>query len=101
MEKISFVFPGQGSQFVGMGRELYESSEAARAVFDEADLVLGFPVAELCFNGPADMLNDTQYAQPAILTVSIAYLEALRQRLRETGRQVDPYCVAGHSLGEY
>jgi [acyl-carrier-protein] S-malonyltransferase len=101
MDKISFVFPGQGSQFVGMGREVYERSEAARAIFDEADRVLDYPIAELCFNGPADMLNDTQYAQPAILTVSIAYLEALREKLRSTGRQIEPVYMAGHSLGEY
>ena len=101
MQKISFVFPGQGSQFVGMGKEAYERSAAARAVFDEADRVLGFPITDLCFNGPAEMLNDTQYAQPAILTVSVAYLEEMRERLRESGTPVEPYYVAGHSLGEY
>jgi [acyl-carrier-protein] S-malonyltransferase len=101
MDKVSFVFPGQGSQYVGMGREVYDQSPAARAVFEEADSVLGFPITDLCFNGPAEMLNDTQYAQPAILTVSVAYLEALREKLRETGRQIDPVYVAGHSLGEY
>lgn len=101
MQKISFVFPGQGSQYVGMGKEVYERSAAARAVFDEADRVLGFPITDLCFNGPADMLNDTQYAQPAILTVSVAYLEAMREKLRESGTPVEPFYVAGHSLGEY
>lgn len=101
MQKISFVFPGQGSQFVGMGKEAYERSAAARAVFEEADRVLGFPITDLCFNGPAEMLNDTQYAQPAILTVSVAYLEEMRERLRESGTPVEPYYVAGHSLGEY
>ena len=99
--KTSFVFPGQGSQFVGMGRELYISSPAARAVFDEADLVLGYPLSKLCFEGPEAMLNDTLYAQPAIFTVSIAYLEALREWMRETGRHIEPAFVAGHSLGEY
>jgi [acyl-carrier-protein] S-malonyltransferase len=101
MQKFSFVFPGQGSQFVGMGKEAYERSVAARSVFDEADRVLGFPITDLCFNGPAEMLNDTQYAQPAILTVSVAYLEEMRERLRESGTPVEPYYVAGHSLGEY
>lgn len=101
MQKISFVFPGQGSQYVGMGKEVHERSAAARAVFAEADRVLGFPVTGLCFYGPADMLNDTQYAQPAILTVSVAYLEAMREKLRESGAQIEPQSVAGHSLGEY
>lgn len=101
MQKISFVFPGQGSQYVGMGKEVFERSAAARAVFEEADRVLGFAVSDLCFNGPAEVLNDTQYAQPAILTVSIAYLEAIREKLRETGAQIVPQYMAGHSLGEY
>ena len=99
--KTRFVFPGQGSQFVGMGRDIYVSSPAARAIFDEADQVLGFSLSDLCFNGPADTLNDTQYSQPAILTVSIAYLEALRERMRETGHHIEPRYMAGHSLGEY
>lgn len=101
MQKISFVFPGQGSQFVGMGKEVYERSAAARAVFEEADRVLNFPVTGLCFYGPADLLNDTQYAQPAILTVSVAYLEAMREKMQESGTPIEPYYVAGHSLGEY
>jgi [acyl-carrier-protein] S-malonyltransferase len=99
--KTSFVFPGQGSQFVGMGSDIYVSSPAARAIFDEADQVLGFALSDLCFNGPADTLNDTQYSQPAIFTVSIAYLEALRERMRETGQHIHPAFMAGHSLGEY
>lgn len=101
MQKISFVFPGQGSQYVGMGKEVFERSAAARAVFEEADRVLGFAVSDLCFNGPEEVLNDTQYAQPAILTVSIAYLEAMRERLRESGVGIAPQYMAGHSLGEY
>jgi [acyl-carrier-protein] S-malonyltransferase len=101
MNKIGFVFPGQGSQFVGMGRDIYESSEAGRRVFEEADRVLGFALSEICFEGPAEKLNDTQYAQPAILTVSIAQLEALRERWSEAGVSIKPEYVAGHSLGEY
>jgi [acyl-carrier-protein] S-malonyltransferase len=99
--KTSFVFPGQGSQFVGMGRDIYISSPAARAIFDEADQVLGFSLSDLCFNGPAEQLNDTQYSQPAIFTVSIASLEALREWMRETGQHIHPAYMAGHSLGEY
>jgi [acyl-carrier-protein] S-malonyltransferase len=99
--KTSFVFPGQGSQFVGMGRDLYASSPAARAIFDEADKVLGYSLSKICFEGPEEKLNDTEYAQPAILTVSVAYLEALREKLRERGEVLEPAFLAGHSLGEY
>src|SRR5215203_1262746 len=99
--KIALVFPGQGSQFVGMGKALYDASAAARRVFDQADEVLGFPLSGLCFQGPSDELEDTINAQPAILTVSIAALEALRERLTEAGQKVDPTVVAGHSLGEF
>ena len=99
--KTSFVFPGQGSQFVGMGRDLYASSPAARAIFDEADKVLGYSLSKLCFEGPEEKLNDTEYAQPAILTVSVAYLEALREKLRERAEVLEPAFLAGHSLGEY
>src|SRR3954468_18184889 len=100
-EKIGLVFPGQGSQYVGMGRDVYNSSVAARQVFDEADAVLGFSLSGLCFNGPAEQLNDTQYAQPAILTVSVAQLAALREKWERTGESIDVEYVAGHSLGEY
>jgi [acyl-carrier-protein] S-malonyltransferase len=99
--KVALVFPGQGSQFVGMGKTLYDASAAARRVFDQADDVLGFPLSRLCFQGPADELEDTINAQPAILTVSIAALEALKERLAEAGQKVDPTVVAGHSLGEF
>ncbi|HEX5417652.1 MAG TPA: ACP S-malonyltransferase [Chloroflexota bacterium] len=98
--KVAFVFPGQGSQFVGMGASLAESSPAARAVFDEADDVLGFSVSDLCFHGPEDELRDTVNAQPAILTVSMAALAALREQIGESPIFTPRY-VAGHSLGEY
>lgn len=95
---LAYLFPGQGSQAVGMGRELYEQSPAARAVFDEADAILGFDLARLCFEGPEAELTATENAQPAILTVSVALLELLRAEL---GDQLRPDFAAGHSLGEY
>lgn len=98
---VALVFPGQGSQFVGMGKALYDASAAARRIFDQADETLGFPLSRLCFHGPADELEDTINAQPAILTVSIAALEALKERVAEAGQQVAPTVVAGHSLGEF
>lgn len=88
-----FVFPGQGSQSVGMGRELYESCPAARAVFDEVDAALGEKLTDIIFNGPADDLTLTRNVQPAIMATSIAMLRAV-------GAQLPEY-VAGHSLGEY
>jgi [acyl-carrier-protein] S-malonyltransferase len=98
---IALVFPGQGSQFVGMGSSLAEVSPAARQVFDEADNTLGFSLSNLCFNGPEDELRDTMNAQPAILTTSIAALAALRETLGSTAALLSPRFVAGHSLGEY
>jgi [acyl-carrier-protein] S-malonyltransferase len=99
--RAAFIFPGQGSQYVGMGKELYETSPAARRVFEQADSILGFPLSTLCFEGPQSELDDTVNAQPAILTVSIACLEALKERLGVLGYVVAPTLVAGHSLGEF
>jgi [acyl-carrier-protein] S-malonyltransferase len=93
---LAFLFPGQGSQKVGMGRALHDAEAEARAVFDEADATLGFSVSKLCFEGPEEQLMLTANAQPAILTVSIAALRVLRARL-----ELAPSAVAGHSLGEY
>lgn len=100
-ERVAFIFPGQGSQYVGMGKALYEASEAARQVFQQADQVLGFALTKLMFEGPDHELEDTINAQPAILTLSVACLAALKERWAELGRAVQPICVAGHSLGEY
>jgi [acyl-carrier-protein] S-malonyltransferase len=93
---IAFLFPGQGSQKVGMGRALAEAFPQARAVYDEADAALGYSISKLCFEGPEADLTLTANAQPAILTTSIA---ALRVLAAETG--LAPGVVAGHSLGEY
>lgn len=98
---VALVFPGQASQFVGMGKDVYDASPAARAVFTQANQVLGFDLADLCFNGPEEALNDTYNAQPAILTVSIACLESLREAVATTGHALHPLYMAGHSLGEY
>ena len=93
---IAYVFPGQGSQYAGMGRDLAEKFPAARQVFEEADNALGFELSELCFNGPAEQLQLTENTQPAILTVSVAALRAM-----ESAGFPKPDFVAGHSLGEY
>jgi len=102
MSSIAFVFPGQGSQTVGMGRDLAASSPAAAAVFAAADAALGEPISALAWDGPTDRLDLTQNAQPAILAASIAILEALRERWAAAGLQAPmPAFAAGHSMGQY
>ncbi len=94
----AWVFPGQGSQQVGMGRDLYEAYLAARDLLDEGDAVLGYPLTRLCFEGPEESLHQTVHAQPAIMAVSLACLAAARAE----GTLVEPPAyLAGHSLGEY
>lgn len=95
MSDIAFLFPGQGSQAVGMGKALAETWPVARQVFEEADDALGYPISRLCFEGPEEELRLTENTQPALLTVSIAALRVLEQE------GFRPSFVAGHSLGEY
>jgi [acyl-carrier-protein] S-malonyltransferase len=95
MSKTAVIFPGQGSQFAGMGKSLADAHPEATRAFKDADAALGFPISELCFEGPEDQLKLTENTQPALLTVSIAAFEALKAR----GVTLD--FVAGHSLGEY
>ncbi len=92
---MAFVFPGQASQYPGMGKELAERYPEARQVFEDADAALGFSISQLCFEGPEDQLKLTENTQPAILTVSVAVYRILESR------GVRPDFVAGHSLGEY
>ena len=98
---IAFVFPGQGSQYVGMGAELIERSPAAADAFARADEALGMPLSRLILEGPAEELDQTINAQPAILATSFAYLEAMKSDAREAGVELTPRAMAGHSAGQY
>jgi [acyl-carrier-protein] S-malonyltransferase len=96
MKPVAFIFPGQGSQYVGMGKELWDNFSTAREVFEEADDGLHFPISSLCFKGPEEALKLTENTQPAVLTMSIAAL-----RILHTEKGTTPEFTAGHSLGEY
>ncbi|MBT9163502.1 MAG: Malonyl CoA-acyl carrier protein transacylase [Chloroflexi bacterium] len=99
--KVAFVFPGQGSQVVGMGRDLFQASPRARQVFEEADETLGFSLSRLCFGGPEDKLRQTVNTQPAVMTASLACLRAAFGDRNGIQPDAYPLFVAGHSLGEY
>lgn len=96
MKKTALTFPGQGSQYVGMGRELFENFSVAREIFEEADDALHFSISGLCFKGPEEALRLTENTQPAVLTTSVAALKVLQAE-----KGVAPQLAAGHSLGEY
>jgi [acyl-carrier-protein] S-malonyltransferase len=102
MHHVAFVFPGQGSQSVGMGRALASTSAAAATVFRAADDALGEPISALAWEGPEDQLNRTENAQPALLAASIAYLAAAQERASAAGLSLpEPAFIAGHSMGQY
>ncbi len=96
MKQTAFIFPGQGSQYVGMGKEFYDNFRVAKEVFDEADDSIHFSISSLCFQGPEEGLKLTENTQPAILTTSVAAL-----RILQSEKGISPQLTAGHSLGEY
>ncbi|HEV2237652.1 MAG TPA: acyltransferase domain-containing protein, partial [Ktedonobacterales bacterium] len=107
-QPVAFIFPGQGSQAVGMGADVYRASPAARAIYDAADAALGFALSTLCFEGPEDALRETVNTQPALVTTSLALLAALQEAAGATSgassslsAPLRPAWVAGHSVGEY
>src|SRR5579863_6531972 len=105
--QVAFLFPGQGSQAVGMGADAFSASPAAKSVFETFDAASGFSLSNLCFQGPEETLRETSNAQPAIITVSLALLAALQESLSPThtfsswSSPLVPSYTAGHSVGEY
>jgi [acyl-carrier-protein] S-malonyltransferase len=98
---VALVFPGQGSQYVGMGRDLIARSPRAASVMEGADEALGFPLSRLILEGPAEELDQTINAQPALLATSVAFLEGMREAADAAGIEVRPRRMAGHSAGQY
>ncbi len=98
-DPVAMLFPGQGSQTPGMGRLVYEHSPSARRTFEEASEVTGIDLVKVCFEGDVDELSETTFTQPAVLTTSVAMIEAMREKLTEVGRRVRPRLFGGHSLG--
>ncbi len=96
-EKVAYIFPGQGAQLVGMGKDFYESEPIAKEIFDKADAVTGYSLSQICFEGPEDKLNSTTVSQPAIFVISVAILEVLKSK----GLLKPANVTAGLSLGEY
>lgn len=96
MKKMGIVFPGQGSQYVGMGKKLHDRFDDVKGLFDTADATLGFSITNLCFNGPEDELRQTYNTQPAVLLVSYIIWHVLKKEM-----DIEPYLASGHSLGEY
>lgn len=100
-KRLALIFPGQGSQYVGMGKALAEASPAARDLFKRADEVFDGPLSELCFEGSQEELDRTINQQPANFVTCIAWLRALEERWEANGRKLDPFLYAGHSMGEF
>lgn len=96
MKRIGVLFPGQGSQYVGMGKKLFDRFDEVRDLYAKADAVLGFPLSDLCFNGPEEELRQTYNTQPALLLTCYAVWRVLRKEV-----PFEPFLLAGHSLGEY